>query len=271
MTTELKKSALYSENPRFSVNKEIVNREYAKSTVDSHRGLSGTVIKSATTTDVGSVGAQFDMHPKDPLPFYATVQGEDGKEMEVYVTARAHRLLRKHNRNGEVKIGFVEAVRMAAEEEKLEKQGVLVNADTVPPLPEMAGTDTGRPLGEPRGEEGPVGLEEPASSAPVRRSRRPKLPEMVMPLPAKLVHVTIEGPAGSVVLRARDVFIGGPSGMCLVVVQDQQYGTVYLPPVKTEEPDEFTISFNGEVYKAISALYYQLPGTTIYHAVYLVV
>jgi hypothetical protein len=257
--------------------KEVVNREYAKSTVDSHRGLSGTVIPSATTTSVGSLGAQFEVHPSEPLPFYATIQGPDGKEQEIFVSARAHKLLRKHNRNGELKIGFVEAVRMAAEEERTEKQGTMV--DEVPPLPEASGPAgaTGPVSAEvvdPAGPGGPDLNETVDAAVTRRRSRRPKLPDApkMQPTPVvPTVNVTVDGPAGSVVLGARDVFLGGPGGMCLVIVQDRNLGTVYLPPVNAEDPAEFTISFEGEVYKAIPALYYQIPGTAIYHAVYLVV
>lgn len=242
---ENKPSSLYSEKPKFSTTKEIVNREYAPATVDSHRGILGTVIPSALSSSPGVTGAAFEIHPKDPLPFHAVIEGEGGKETTVYVSSRAHRLLRQHNRDGKVTLGFVEAIRLAEEEEKMEKSGAVV--------PEVEAV-------------APAVVQE---AVPEKRGRPRKVVEQPV-APQRALVVTIDGPAGSMVLRARDAFLGGLNNMCLVIVQDQQLGTVYLPPVASDDPAEFTISFDGRVYKAVPALYYQLPDTTVFHTVYLV-
>jgi hypothetical protein len=81
------------------------------------------------------------------------------------------------------------------------------------------------------------------------------------------VPVTFSSSFGTMTIMAERVFVGGPGAVCLVIIQYSPEGHFYIPP-QVDEP--IMISFEGKVYKCLTGVYYQLPGTAVMHTVYFI-
>lgn len=98
-----------------------------------------------------------------------------------------------------------------------------------------------------------------------KKRRKPKAAPAARPSAKVAVHFS--SPLGSMGILAERAFVGGPNGICLVIIQYSPEGNFYIPP-QSDEP--VVISLEGKVYKCLTGIYYQIPGTPVMHTVYFI-
>lgn len=277
----------------FSPVKRKINDDYHPA--DDDYPMGGTVIPSAVTNNDEDSGVRFPVHA-EKLAGCNLVVEKDGKTEIIEMSARAMEILREGNRDGG-KMNYGEAIEIAKEEEKLvktsgakedepepdetpallqvpsKKQEVL---KPVEPSPTVEAPESVPQPPQPSAavtlvEDSPIIKAQRADTVkPVKKGRkkRGKTAEEASTAPAPpKIPVVFSSSLGQMSVMAEKVFVGGPKDICLVIIQYSPEGHFFIPP-QVDEP--VNVSFEGKVYKCLTGIYYQIPGTPVMHTVYFI-
>jgi hypothetical protein len=257
--------------------------------------MAGTVIPSAISEDPEASGVRFDVHAKEMTGCNLVVE-KDGNIQTIHVSPRAMELLREGNKDKK-RMNYAEAIAMAESEAKTvkkaakeEKAEVGMDEEEGEDLPLLrlpaksekleyhVGVDLAKPgttsvsvpvvigpVATPVSTEEPEFMKAQRAAEPKKKGKG-KL-QRVVTMNSPKVPVTFSSNFGTMTILAERVFIGGPGAICLVIIQHSPEGHFYIPP-QVEEP--IMISFEGKVYKCLTGIYYQLPGTAVMHTVYFI-
>ena len=277
----------------FGAIRRIVNDKHHPA--DEAYPMAGTVIPSAMSDDPESSGVRFDVHGGEMNGCNLIVE-KDGNIQTIRVSPRAMEILRDGNRDGK-KLNYAEAIEMAASEAKVvkkaakekkegevgeeaEEEGEELPLLRLPPKPEyQMGVDLAKPgttsipvvvgpVATPLSEEEPEFMKAQRIQEPQKKGRKKGVKGVLQRVAeTPKVPVTFSSNFGTMTILAERVFIGGPGAICLVIIQYSPEGHFYIPP-QVEEP--IMISFEGKVYKCLTGIYYQLPGTAVMHTVYFI-
>jgi hypothetical protein len=278
----------------FAPVRRIINEKHHPA--DEAYPMAGTVIPSAVSDDPEDSGVRFDVHAKEMTGCNLVIE-KDGNVQTIHVPPRAMELLREGNKDGK-RMNYAEAIEMAKSEEKTVKKAAkaegakeeeseelpLLRLPEKPEKPEKLEYHVGVDLAKP----GTTSMSVPVVIGPVATPVSAEEPEFMKaqrsPEPQKKgrkkgrmtsqpvanspkVPVTFSSNFGTMTILAERVFVGGPGAICLVIIQHSPEGHFYIPP-QVEEP--IMISFEGKVYKCLTGIYYQLPGTAVMHTVYFI-
>ena len=283
----------------FAPIRRIINEDYKPA--DESYPMGGTVVPSVVTDDPESSGVRFPVHAEKLTGCNLVKIDKLGNVQTTQVSARAMEILRAGNQDGK-KMGYEEAIKLAdaaeaaekkAEEEKKVKeansaQQALNALPPVEPGQQHIGVDLAK---TPDYSAAHIGINSnilapgATGAAPnfviaepeyMKAQRQPK-PEKAKGkkgkvstqpiIPTPKIPVSFSSSLGAMAIMAERVFIGGPGNICLVIIQYSPEGHFFVPP-QVDEP--VTISFQGQVYKCLTGIYYQIPGTPVMHTVYFI-
>lgn len=273
----------------FAPIRRIINEDYKPA--DESYPMGGTVVPSVITEDPESSGVRFPVHAEKLTGCNLVKIDKLGNVQTTQVSARAMEILRAGNQDGK-KMGYEEAIKLAeaaetaekkAEEEKKTKeansaQQALNALPPVEPVSHVVGVDLAKTpdysaLTIMPNNGMPSNIVEPEY---MKAQRQPKLEKgkgkkgkvSVQPtVYTPKIPVSFSSSLGAMAIMAERVFIGGPGNICLVIIQYSPEGHFFVPP-QVDEP--VTISFQGQVYKCLTGIYYQIPGTPVMHTVYFI-
>lgn len=267
----------------FAPVRRIVNDKYRPA--DEAYPMAGTIIPSALSDDPEQSGVKFDVHGKEMTGCNLVVE-KDGNTQTIAVSPRAMEILREGNKDGK-RMNYAEAIEIAKSEEKTVKKAKAEKPEEdakeegeelpllrLPEKPAEAQAEKSvvpvvvGPVATPLSDDEPEFMKAQRSQEPQKKSRK-KGARGVLQRVAETpkVPVTFSSSFGTMTIMAERVFVGGPGAVCLVIIQYSPEGHFYIPP-QVDEP--IMISFEGKVYKCLTGVYYQLPGTAVMHTVYFI-
>jgi hypothetical protein len=272
----------------FAPIRRVINDDYKPA--DESYPMGGTVVPSVITEDPENSGVRFPVHA-EKLTGTNLVIEKDGEMKTIRVSPRAMEILRSGNRDGK-RMNYEEAIKMAAAQEEAEKKASdekkakeeAAAQDAVNKLPPVEpplvregmtiGVDLARSpdfsaahIGINSNVAEPEYMKAQRAGKPEKKGKRGKVVAPVASVPTAKIPVSFSSSLGAMAIMAERVFIGGPGGICLVIIQYSPEGHFYVPP-QVDEP--ITISFQGQVYKCLTGIYYQIPGTPVMHTVYFI-
>jgi hypothetical protein len=250
--------------------------------------MAGTVIPSAVSEDPEDSGVRFDVHAKEMTGCNLVIE-KDGNVQTIHVPPRAMEVLREGNKDGK-RMNYAEAIEIAKSEEKTVKKAakeeVKEENDDLPLLRPPAkleyqmGVDLAKPgttsvsvpvvvgpVATPVSDEEPEFMKAQRAQEPQKKGRKGARSILKRVAETVKVPVTFSSNFGTMTILAERVFVGGPGAICLVIIQYSPEGHFYVPP-QVDEP--VMISCEGKVYKCLTGIYYQLPGTAVMHTVYFI-
>lgn len=257
----------------FSPIRRIINEDYKPA--DEHYHMGGTVVPSVVTEDPESSGVRFPVHA-EKLTGTNLVIEKDGEMRTIHVSARAMEILREGNKDGK-RMNYDDAIKMAAAQEEAEKkaqdekrekesrteQEALNRLPLVEPPPPAPNVEMNANI--PSVPQEPEYMKAQRAEKPSKRGRKARTQAAPAHMPK--IPVTFNSSLGIMSIMAERVFVGGPNNICLVIIQYSPEGHFFVPP-QVDEP--VMISFQGQVYKCLTGIYYQLPGTPVMHTVYFI-
>jgi len=272
----------------FAPIRRIINEKHRPA--DDAYPMAGTVVPSAISEDPEDSGVRFDVHAKEMTGCNLVVE-KDGNIQTIHVPPRAMEILREGNKDGK-RMNYAEAISIAESEEKTvkkaakaegaqEEEGEDLPLLRPPAKPEyVMGVDLAKPgttsvsvpvvvgpVATPVSDDEPEFMKAQRAPEPQKKGKKKgaKILQRVSESPK--VAVTFSSNFGTMTILAERVFVGGPGAICLVIIQHSPEGHFYVPP-QVDEP--ITISYEGKVYKCLTGIYYQLPGTAVMHTVYFI-
>jgi hypothetical protein len=272
----------------FAPIRRIINEKHRPA--DDAYPMAGTVIPSVISEDPEDSGVRFDVHAKEMTGCNLVVE-KDGNIQTIHVSPRAMEILREGNKDKK-RMNYAEAIEIAESEEKMVKKVAKAEGaqeeegEDLPLLRPPAkleynmGVDLAKPgttsvsvpvvvgpVATPVSDDEPEFMKAQRASEPQKKGKKKgaKILQRVSESPK--VAVTFSSNFGTMTILAERVFVGGPGAICLVIIQHSPEGHFYIPP-QVEEP--IMISFEGKVYKCLTGIYYQLPGTAVMHTVYFI-
>lgn len=265
---------------------------------DEHYPMGGTVIPAAKSDDPQHSGVRFPVHA-EKLVGCNLVIDQGGEMKTIVMSPRAMEIVREGNRDGK-KMNYGEAIAMAKAEEaakastnpdekeeddipvllqvkgapkpaatvpldaavKIENTAVLPGAAAsgpTPAVPVVVGVVTVKE------DESPIMQAQKAAKP--KKGRKSRKGEEAPQVSTPKIPVVFSSSLGQMSVMAEKVFVGGPKNICLVIIQYSPEGHFHLPP-QTNDP--VMVSFEGNVYKCLTGIYYQIPGTPVMHTVYFI-
>jgi len=276
--------------------RRIINEDYKPA--DESYPMGGTVVPSVVTDDPESSGVRFPVHAEKLTGCNLVKIDKTGNIQTTPVSARAMEILRAGNQDGK-KMGYdvaIELARVAEEAEKKTEEEQKVKAansaqtalNALPPVEPAAQMVVGVDLARDTSYSVPVVIPNPSYAPNIgmpsnvgepeymkaqrqakpekgkgKKGKAPVVPSVCTPK----IPVSFSSSLGAMAIMAERVFVGGPGGICLVIIQYSPEGHFFVPP-QVDEP--VTISFQGQVYKCLTGIYYQIPGTPVMHTVYFI-